>query len=113
MSTVRKSFLQIFFQVADHPIKQCDFTIISGTYNYAIFNNIELWENYLIFNLKKCFNKSSKGVIFNLQKSFKAKIVNNIYYADNNLMYKTLKKISIMYIRILIKIHQKTFILLF
>ena len=88
----KKKFSSNLFQVADHPIKQCDFTIISGTYNYAIFNNIELWENYLIFNLKKCFNKSSKGVIFNLQKSFKAKIINNIYYAGNDSMLKTLKK---------------------
>ena len=70
----------------------CDFTIISGTYNYAIFNSEKLWEKYLIHNLKKCFIKSYSGLIFNLQVSSKTKIVNNIYYAGNDFINKTLKE---------------------
>ena len=88
----KKKFRQSLFEISDEPTEICDFTIISGTYNYAIFNSTNLWERYLIFNLKKCFMKSSGGLIFNLQVSSKSKIVNNIYYAGYDSFNKTLKQ---------------------
>ena len=88
----KKKFTPSLFEISDEPTEICDFTIISGTYNYAIFNSTNLWEKYLIFNLKKCFMKSSGGLIFNLQVSSKSKIVNNIYYAGYDSFNKTLKQ---------------------
>ena len=88
----KRKFQSNLFDISDEPLEICDFTIISGTYNYAIFNSTNLWERYLIFNLKKCFMKSSSGLIFNLQVSSKSKIVNNIYYAGYDSFNKTLKK---------------------
>ena len=38
----KKKFSSNLFEVSDYPLKQCDFTIISGTYNYAIINDINL-----------------------------------------------------------------------
>ena len=88
----KRKFKSNLFEVSDEPTEICDFTIISGTYNYAIYNNTNLWERYLIYNLKKCFMKSTGGLIFNLQVSSKSKIVNNIYYAGHDSLNKTLKK---------------------
>ena len=88
----KKKFRQSLFEISDEPTEICDFTIISGTYNYAVFNSTNLWERYLIFNLKKCFMKSSGGLIFNLQVSSKSKIVKNIYYAGYDSFNKTLKQ---------------------
>ena len=41
-----------FFSVSDHPLETCDFSIMNGTYNYAINENIYRWEKYLIHNLE-------------------------------------------------------------
>lgn len=94
-----------------------DFSIMSGTYNYTTINDINFWENYIFENLSRCLKKSKVGIIFNLQYSIPAKIINNIFYADpekiksrfnlnhysfeykkskyfkNDLIYKVIKKI--------------------
>ncbi len=88
----KRKFQSNLFDISDEPLEICDFTIISGTYNYAIYNNTKLWERYLIYNLKKCFIKSTSGLIFNLQMSSKSKIVNNIYYAGYDSFKKTLEQ---------------------
>ena len=88
----KKKAKELNLDNSDEPTEICDFTIISGTYNYAVFNSEKLWEKYLIYNLKKCFMKSSSGLIFNLQVSPKTKIVNNIYYAGYDFINKTLKE---------------------
>ena len=71
-----------FFFVSDHPLDNSDFSIMNGTYNYAVYNSINKWEEYLIYNLKKCFENSNKGIIFSLQNSTTPKIVNSIYYTS-------------------------------
>ena len=38
----KRKFKSNLFEVSDEPTEICDFTIISGTYNYAIYNNINL-----------------------------------------------------------------------
>ena len=90
ISYCKKKFNSKLFELSDEPKEICDYSIISGTYNYAIYDDIDLWERYLIFNLKKCLKKSSKGIIFNLQISSKSKIVNNIYYAGYDSIGKIL-----------------------
>ena len=88
----KKKFSPDLFEISDEPVNECDFTIISGTYNYAVYDDIDLWERYIIYNLNKCLRKSSRGIIFNLQKSSRSKIINNIYYAGNDSMTLNLKK---------------------
>ena len=63
--TLEKSNENFFF-VSDHPLETCDFSIMNGTYNYAINENIYRWEKYLIHNLEKCYKHSKIGIIFNL-----------------------------------------------
>ena len=83
---------EIFF-VSDYPLENSDFSVMNGTYNYAVYKNVNKWEKYLICNLKKCFENSKDGIIFSLQSAKTPKIVNCIYYANRFLMEKKLKKI--------------------
>ncbi len=88
----KKKFSNFFFKVSCIPVEKCDFTLISGTYNYAVIENVKLWERYLLFNLQQCYNQSYEGVIFNLQFSRKSKIINNIYYTNHDSMNKKLNE---------------------
>ena len=81
-----------FFSVSDHPLETCDFSIMNGTYNYAINENIRRWEKYLIHNLEKCYKHSKIGIIFNLQHSKSTKIVNSIFYTSRFSMEEKLKR---------------------
>ena len=72
---------------------KCDFSVMNGTYNYAVYKSINRWEKYLIQNLKKCFEKSKLGIIFNLQSAHSPKIVNSIFYTNRLIMEDKLKKI--------------------
>ena len=83
----------VFFFVSDHPLENVDFSIMNGTYNYAVYLNVNKWEKYLIHNLKKCFEKSKEGIIFSLQNAKTPKIVNSIYYTNRFMMQERLKKI--------------------
>ena len=82
-----------FFSVSDHPLETCDFSIMNGTYNYAINENIYRWEKYLIHNLEKCYKYSKVGIIFNLQHSKSTKIVNSIFYTSRFSMEEKLKRV--------------------
>jgi len=90
--TLKKSNENFFF-VSDHPLETCDFSIMNGTYNYAINENIYRWEKYLIHNLEKCYKHSKIGIIFNLQHSNSTKIENSIFYTSRSSMEEKLKKI--------------------
>ena len=64
------------------------FTVMSGTHNLAVTTNLNLWEKHVYNSLLKCWNKTSKAMIFNLQIASKSWISKNkIYYAE---MMKTL-----------------------
>ena len=82
-----------FFSVSDYPLETCDFSIMNGTYNYAINENIRRWEKYLIHNLEKCYKHSKIGIIFNLQHSKSTKIVNSIFYTSRFSMEEKLKRV--------------------
>ena len=64
---------------------------MSGTYNYAVTDDINLWEKYIMFNVSKCLRNSKLGVVFNLQFQKKREIRNNIYYTDVSQMYGLLE----------------------
>ncbi len=81
------------FKVSYFPTEFTDITVASGTYNYTVIDNVEIWEEYIIFNLKKCMTKSKIGIIFNLQfTKKKSYIKNNIYYTNVEFMLEKLKK---------------------
>mgnify|MGYP003956324645 CR=1 FL=1 len=88
----KKRFPKNFFYVKNCPIEKCDFSVITGTYNFATTNNIEKWESYIIYNLEKCYRASSQGLIFNLQFSRESRIKNNIYYTNVDNMKNILSK---------------------
>jgi len=79
----KKKYPSNYFDCSYFPKRKSDVTIISGTYNYAVTDNLENWENYIIFNLKKCFSQSRLALIFNLQYTRRnSYIQNNIFYAN-------------------------------
>ena len=82
-----------FFKVSYYPKELTDITIASGTYNYTATDNVKIWEEYIIFNLKKCIAKSKLGLIFNLQFTKKESFIkNSIYYTNVDSMLDKLKK---------------------
>ena len=86
----KKKHKNINFFVSDSPSEACDFSIMNGTYNFAVYENLKLWEKYVEYNLTKCFQKSDKGMIFSLQQAKYSEIVNSIYYVNKDLMQKKL-----------------------
>lgn len=87
-----KKYPNISFSINNFPSVNCDLAIMSGTYNLCVGNSVSLWEEYIIYNLKKCFNFCKKGMIFNLQYSKSSYIKNFIYYTNVKNMEKTLNK---------------------
>ena len=88
-----KNYPKNFFKVSYYPTELTDITVASGTYNYTATDNVKIWENYIIFNLKKCIAKSKLGLIFNLQFTKKESFIkNNIYYTNIDFMFNKLKK---------------------
>ena len=88
-----KNYPETFFKVSYFPTEFTDITIASGTYNYTATDNVKIWEEYIIFNLKKCMAKSKLGLIFNLQFTKKESFIkNNIYYTNIDFMLNKLKK---------------------
>lgn len=85
ISECRKKDKFVSFELGVEPKLRTMFTVMSGTYNLAPTNNIKTWQNYVEECLKKCWKKTSKAMIFNLQLAKNEQISNtNIYYADCN-----------------------------
>ena len=84
----RKKYTQenVSFHIGNIPDKNRDFSVMSGTYNYAPIQSPKDWENYLFENLKKIWNLSRRGIIFNISVAKKAKITsqNISYFSQEN-----------------------------
>ena len=74
-----KNYPTNLFEVSYFPSRYADITIASGTYNYTVTDNVEIWEEYILFNLKKCMKKSEVGLIFNLQFTKKKALLRIIF----------------------------------
>jgi SAM-dependent methyltransferase len=73
------------FVVGSKPHSSVDICLISGTFNLTATKNLLTWENYIFKNLTKCWLKTKKALIFNLQTSDVAHISDgNIFYGDRN-----------------------------
>ncbi len=88
----KEKFKNKNFYLKSYPISQCDVSVMSGTYNYAVTEDIKSWESYVLDNLKDCYEKSKLGIIFNLQFEKKKAIRNYIYYTEIDFMLNLLKK---------------------
>ena len=87
----KRNYPNYLFFINHAPIKKCDFSIMSGTYNFSITENVSRWENYILLNLEDCYKVSERGIIFNLQFSNISMIKNKIYYTNSKEMIKRLK----------------------
>ncbi len=88
----KKKFRNINFFLNSYPIRICDISVMSGTYNYAVTSDMVSWEKYILSNLSKCLLRSNFGVVFNLQFEKKRSIRNNIYYTEINYMSRMLSQ---------------------
>ena len=55
---------------------------MSGTYNLTPTNNISLWEDYIIKNLKGNWKFVKKAMIFNCLIKEKKEITKSLYYSE-------------------------------
>ena len=78
----KKEFENGQFTVNSFPLKKADYVIMSGTYNLTPTNNINLWENYIIKNLKSNWNFVGKCMIFNCLIKERRKIDKTLYYTE-------------------------------
>jgi len=74
------------FEKANNSTKKMDYTVMSGTFNYAATSDVKKWEAHLYKNLIQCFDKTNRAMIFNLQLSDGPSKISkkNIYHADLN-----------------------------
>ena len=81
----RLSYSNAQFFLGEHPSFKVSFTVMSGTYNLTATQDLGTWESYLFGCLKKCWDKTSEAMIFNLQIDKKARISdNNIYFSEKD-----------------------------
>ena len=78
----------IVFEMGNSPKRQSDFSIMSGTYNYAPVLSPKVWQAYLFKNLSQIWSYSRCGMIFNLSIASEAKITsqNISYFSQENVM---------------------------
>ena len=77
-----KDFKNVKFAISTFPIKKTDYIVMSGTYNLAPTNNISLWEDYIIKNLKNNWKFVKKAMIFNCLIREKKQINKTLYFTE-------------------------------
>ena len=78
----------VAFKMGSLPKRHSDFSIMSGTYNYAPVLSPKVWQTYLFKNLSQIWSYSRCGMIFNLSIASEAKITsqNISYFCQENVM---------------------------
>ena len=77
-----KDFKNVKFAISTFPLKKTDYVIMSGTYNLVPTNNISLWEDYIIKNLKNNWKFVKKAMIFNCLIREKKQINKTLYFTE-------------------------------
>ncbi len=77
-----KDLKNVKFAISTFPLKKTDYIIMSGTYNLTPTNNIPLWEDYIIKNLKNNWKFVKKAMIFNCLYKKKRTITKSLYYTE-------------------------------
>ena len=77
-----KGFVNVKFGISALPFDDTDYVVMSGTYNLTPTNDISLWEDYIIKNLKNNWKFVRKAMIFNCLIKEKRKIEKKLYYTE-------------------------------
>ena len=77
-----KNFKNVKFAIRTFPFNNTDYVVMSGTYNLTPTNDISLWENYIIKNLKNNWKLVNKAMIFNCLIKEKKGINQTLYYTE-------------------------------
>ena len=78
----QKNLKKANFSIRAFPFQNVDYVIMSGTYNLTPIKNINMWENYIVENLKSNWNFTKKALIFNCLVNQERKIKDNLYYTE-------------------------------
>ena len=61
-----------------------DFSVMSGTFNLSVTNDINIWEKYILKNLTSIWKQTNKIMAFNLLNQNERKIKQGLYYTNKN-----------------------------
>ena len=61
-----------------------DFSVMSGTFNLSVTDNIKIWEKYVLKNLTNIWKQTNKIMAFNLLHQDEKKIKQGLYYTNKN-----------------------------
>ena len=61
-----------------------DFSIMSGTFNLSVTDDINIWEKYILKNLTSIWKQTDKIMAFNLLHQNEKKIKQGLYYTNKN-----------------------------
>ena len=77
-----KDFKNVKFAISPFPFNDTDYVVMSGTYNLTPTNNVTLWEDYIIKNLKNNWKFTKKAMVFNCLYKEKRTIKKSLYYTE-------------------------------
>ncbi len=82
-----------------------DFSVMSGTFNLSVTDNIMIWEKYILKNLTSIWKQTNKIMAFNLLNQSERKIKQGLYYTNKiwikNICEKNFGKTEIIFSSIL------------
>ncbi len=61
-----------------------DFSVMSGTFNLSVTDDIKIWEKYILKNLTSIWKQTNKIMAFNLLNQNERKIRQGLYYTNKN-----------------------------
>ena len=61
-----------------------DFSIMSGTFNLSVTDDIKIWEKYILKNLTNIWKQTNNIMAFNLLHQNEKKIKQGLYYTNKN-----------------------------
>ena len=72
------------FYKKSSPKSIVDFSIMSGTFNLSVTDDIKIWEKYILKNLSNIWKQTNKIMAFNLLNQNERKIEQGLYYSNQN-----------------------------
>ena len=72
------------FYKKSSPKSIVDFSVMSGTFNLSVTDDIKIWEKYILKNLASIWKKTNNIMAFNLLNQNERKIKQGLYYTNKN-----------------------------
>ena len=82
--TINYSYKNCKFYKKSLPNGIVDFSVMSGTFNLSVTDNIKIWEKYILKNLTNIWKQTNKIMAFNLLYQNEKKINQGLYYTNKN-----------------------------